>query len=173
MKSEFVREEAVFAAQHFCLTLNYEAVHREAFEIVAIRNSPRRWGYGQAAIRTPLPPLPSSSSADWPCHAWLSWTLRCCSVLHRWAVMLKVRACKGWSRPQGWRYFPLLKTCQLSFNITEYHVTNIKATWQWECLFSYWSRLEHKQSFHLLLAIVKRRLYWPILTLSQGGDYIS
>lgn len=88
-------------------------------------------------------------------------------------MTLKVRACKGWSRPQGWGYFPLLKTCQLSFSITEYHVTNIKATWQWECLFSYWSRLEHEQSFHLLLAIVKRRLYWPILTLSQGGDYIS
>lgn len=38
MKSEFVREEAAFAAQHFYLTLNYEAVHREAVEIVAIRN---------------------------------------------------------------------------------------------------------------------------------------
>lgn len=38
MKSVFVREDAVFTAQHFYLTLNYEAVHREAFEIVAIRN---------------------------------------------------------------------------------------------------------------------------------------
>lgn len=38
MKSEFVRQDALFAAQHFYLTLNYEAVHRGAFEIVAIRN---------------------------------------------------------------------------------------------------------------------------------------
>lgn len=30
-----------------------------------------------------------------------------------------------------------------------------------------------QQSFHLLLAILKRKLYWPFLTLSQGGDYIS
>lgn len=30
-----------------------------------------------------------------------------------------------------------------------------------------------QQSFHLFLAIVKRKFYWPILTLSQGGGYIS
>lgn len=84
----------------------------------------------------PHPPsLPSSCSAEWPCHAWLSWTLRCCSVLHRWAVRFEVQACKGWCHLRGQESFLVLKTCQLLFNITECHVTNIKATCQGECLF--------------------------------------
>lgn len=38
IKSGFIREDALFTEQHFYLTLNYEAVHREAFEMVAISN---------------------------------------------------------------------------------------------------------------------------------------
>lgn len=112
----------------------------------------------------PHPPsLPSSCSAGWPCHAWLSWTLRCCSVLHRWAVRLEVRACKGWCHLRGQESFLVLKTCQLLFNITEYHVTNIKATCQGECLFPYWSRLEHSKVsiyFWLLWKESSIDLFW-------------
>lgn len=140
MKSEFVREDAPFTAQHFYLTLNYKAVHRGAFEIVAIRN----WALVAGVMaRLPSLPLPSACLVDRPCHAWLNWASRRCGVVHGGAIILKVGTCKGWCHPQGPECNPLLKTYQSSLNISKYHVTNTKATQQWECLFSYWFRLQH------------------------------
>lgn len=142
MKSEFVREDALLAAQHSYLTLNYEAVHREAFEIVAIRNWAQvAGGCGQAAITT-LPLFPALLPADWPHHAWLS---RTGGAAVFYMVGPKHFRCEGWCSPRGQGCFGLLKTCQLSLNITEYHVTNRKATWQWDCILCYWFRLEQSR----------------------------
>lgn len=142
MKSEFVREDALLAAQHSYLTLNYEAVHREAFEIVAIRNWAQVAG---VVVRLPLPlclcSLPSCLLTDLttPGRAGLG------GAAMFYMVGPKHFRCEGWCCPWGQGCFGLLKTCQLSLNITEYHVTNRKATWQWDCLLCYWFRLEQRR----------------------------
>lgn len=142
MKSEFVREDALLAAQHSYLTLNYEAVHREAFEIVAIRNWAQVAG---VVVRLPLPlclcSLPSCLLTDLTTPGWAGLGVLPCSTW--WGQ--NISGARAGAVPGDKGVLVCWKPVSCHLNITEYHVTNRKATWQWDCLLCYWFRLEQSR----------------------------
>lgn len=146
MKSVFVREDAVFTAQHFYLTLNYEAVHREAFEIVAIRN----WALvAVVMVRLPSPPPPS-----FPALLLLCWvTLPRLAELNLEVLQCFTSlGCKVWGASMqgvvpsaGTRVFSCAENLPA---VIQYHgvsCNKYKSYMSGRMSLSYWSRLEHSK----------------------------